>query len=126
MAVFTVGVLVLIAVPGLVGIYLFAVVFGLASGCRSPAQPGIVAEFLGMGRIGLLIGVTFASAQLVGVVAPYFTGYIYDATGSYVIAFIVNAGLCAAGAYVVFGIKKKPTTVAAQDTTRLESVESHS
>ncbi len=95
------GIMILITVRGPLMLYSFVAIFGLAHGLRATSQTGILSVLFGTGSLGMLIGITMAVSQLVGIVAPCFCGFVYDSTGSYVIAFITLGVLTLAGALVL-------------------------
>jgi len=73
---------------------------------RVAAQMGVIPEIFGMRSLGELIGITTAAGQLISSVAPYAAGALFDATGSYSLAFLfILLLLTAAG--VVAGFMKR-------------------
>lgn len=70
-------------------LYCFVFLYGFSHGCRIPSHLGVLGEFFGMKSLGEIIGITMALAQVLGAFAPYFAGFIFDVTGSYVAAFVV-------------------------------------
>ena len=63
-------------------------------------------EIFGMRSLGELIGVSSAAGQMISAVAPYAVGALFDATGSYSLAFLLIVLLLAAGG-VVTGFMKR-------------------
>ncbi len=61
-----------------------------------------VAELFGTGSHGLLFGIVLFSGTLGGAIGPLLTGYIFDLTGSYRIAFLVLAALVTIGFTLIF------------------------
>ena len=73
--------------------YLFAAFFGLGyGGCASTISP-LVAVLFGLGSHGLIFGVITFLFRLGGGVGPFLSGYIFDVTGSYQLAFWVCSGI---------------------------------
>jgi len=70
-------------------LYCFVFFYGFCHGCRTPSHLGVLGEFFGMKSLGEIIGITMALAQVLGAFAPYFAGFIFDVTSSYLAAFIV-------------------------------------
>lgn len=70
--------------------YLFAVVFGLASGSATLMSP-LIAGLFGMRSHGLNYGVLNVGYNIGAAMGPLFTGYIFDVTNSYKIAFFICA-----------------------------------
>ena len=77
-------------------LYLFAIVFGFADGGMGPLWPSLVAELFGLRSHGLIYGVLAFGFTIGAALGPFLTGYIFDITGSYYLAFLV----CAAGSIV--------------------------
>ncbi len=73
---------------GLVSLYLVSLIFGLSQGGIVPSYAIIVREYLpsrgAAGRVGLVLMITILGMALGG----WMSGWIYDATGSYRLAFI--------------------------------------
>lgn len=82
----------------LVSLAVFLTAFGITSGATSSLVPIIVAESLGLRRIGTLTGLLSLSATLGGSAGPVAVGAIFDATGSYTPAIHLCAMLLALGA----------------------------
>lgn len=69
-------------------LFLFAFIYGFAHGGLFTVISPTVAELFGTGSHGSIFGLILFSGTLGGSVGPWMTGYIFDATGSYRIAFI--------------------------------------
>ena len=67
-------------------------------------------RFFGTYSLGELIGITSAIAVLAGAFAPYFSGFVFDITGSYFMAFIVIMVFLICGSLVAL-LLKEPTTM---------------
>jgi MFS family permease len=65
----------------------FAICWGLGIGCVGPLLPMLLAETIGLRRLGTLMGIIRFGAAFSGAFGPVLAGYIYDVTGSYVPAF---------------------------------------
>ena len=92
-------------------LYVFVFFYGLGHGIRIPAQMGILNEFFGMKSLGQLIGLTTAVGQLIGSLAPYMAGFVFDRTGSYTAFFALIISLLLAAAIVAFRLKEDPDIV---------------
>ena len=88
-------------------LYFFVFFHGLFFGFRVPAIIGILGSFFGMRSLGALIGITSAISVVFGALAPYFAGFVFDATGSYFWAFLILV-LALASTGAVAKIIKKP------------------
>jgi MFS family permease len=70
-------------------LYLFAVVFGFAHGGIGASESPLVARLFGISSHGLILGVAALGFMLGAAIGPFITGYIFDLTESYRIAFLV-------------------------------------
>ena len=86
-------------------LYLFAAVYGFAHGGFFTVMSPMVAELFGTGFHGLLFGLVLFSGTIGGSVGPLLTGYIFDVTGSYRIAFIVLTALTLAGFLLILFLR---------------------
>lgn len=79
---------------------LFIVCWGLPAGCITPLLPLLLAETLGLRRLGTLSGIVRSGASIATAFGPLLAGWIFDVTGSYVPAFYLFAAamVVAAGA----------------------------
>jgi MFS family permease len=73
--------------------YAFAVAFGFAYSTMGTSISPIAARLFGLRSHGLIYGVAALGGSLGGAVGPLLTGYIFDITGSYEIAFLVCAAI---------------------------------
>ena len=97
---FTLGAMLLIQAAGfgaftiaksLPALYGAAVTFGFSYGAITALFPSIIGDYFGRERVGSLVGVFFAIAGAAGAIGPVAAGAIYDATGSYAVAFMLSA-----------------------------------
>ena len=72
--------------------YIFAVVFGLGYGGGVTLIATITGEYFGLRSYGTIFGVMLLISGLGGALGPVLAGYVFDMTGSYVVACIVAAG----------------------------------
>jgi len=91
---------------------LFAAVFGFALGSWAAAPP-LVSELFGTMSHGLFMGFAFFSSSLGNTVGPVMAGYIFDATGSYQIAWYMAIGVVALGVIVSLLIRRAGIPVVA-------------
>ena len=90
-------------------LYLFSLSYGVFHGMRVAAQVGVIPEVFGMRSLGELIGITTAAGQLISAIAPYAAGALFDATGTYSLAFSAIVLLLAAGGLVAGMLKRIAT-----------------
>ncbi len=92
------GLLVLVAVGGLVGVYVYVVLFGIGYGGVIVLMPTIILNYYGSERSASITGVAMLLHTLVGAPGGSIVGRIKDAGGSYAPAFALMIGMAAAGA----------------------------
>ncbi len=88
------------------GLYLFAVIFGIAYGTCAVQQSPLLAALFGLRSLGLIFGVAGLGFTLGAAAGPFISGYIFDTTKSYLPAFIICIIVCALG--LVLNIILKP------------------
>jgi MFS family permease len=89
------GILVLMVLSpgsGVGWLYLFAVVFGIAFGARGPIVSAMTADVYRGQHYGRIYGLINLSNGLGAALGPWGSGALYDATGSYRLAFSVALG----------------------------------
>jgi MFS family permease len=73
-------------------LYVFAIIFGLGYGGLDPATVALIGDIFGVRNLGRITGsLTFFWALGAGAGSAV-GGLIYDATGSYILAFLITAG----------------------------------
>ncbi|MFC1902142.1 MFS transporter [Chloroflexota bacterium] len=72
-------------------LYLFAAVLGFGGGGAGMLESTLPAELFGMRSHGLILGVISVGFTIGAAVGPFITGYIFDVSGSYQPAFLINA-----------------------------------
>ncbi len=82
-----------------------AAVFGFGFGGVVPLNSHIVAELFGLRAHGAILGSTGLGIGLGSATGPVFTGWCYDALGSYSMPFLVCAGFAVASGLLVTFIK---------------------
>jgi MFS family permease len=88
-------------VQSLPAVYTVAVVFGFAYGTTSMLFPALVGDFFGRQHAGAIVGFLFAFAGSASAIGPFAAGAIYDAHGSYAIAFYTSAAFNVVAAALV-------------------------
>lgn len=91
---------VLFVVPGgILLLFAAAALFGFAYGAIGAMFPAIVGDFFGPARVGSIVGFIFAVAGITAGAGPLLAGAVFDATGTYALAFVGSAAVTvAAGA----------------------------
>jgi MFS family permease len=93
--------------------YLFAVIYGFAFGGCTTAESPLVAELFGLRSHGVLLGFVSFSFTIGAAIGPLLTGYIFDVTNSYEIAFLICAVIGLAG--VILAKFLTPVTINAPE-----------
>jgi MFS family permease len=70
------------------GFYLFGAVLGIAYGGLSAQLSPLTAKFFGLRSLGLIFGFVAVGFTLGSAIGPFVSGYIFDLTGSYQLAFL--------------------------------------
>lgn len=89
--------------------YLFAVIFGMACGNCVTQQSPLVAMLFGVRSHGLILGVIGSGHTLGAAAGPFMAGYMFDITGNYQLAFLLNAGIGIIGLVVTILLTTKVT-----------------
>ena len=79
----------LVTITEVWALYLFAVIFGLGVGGGGILTSIVVAELFGIKSHGFIFGVNAFCFSLGGALGPLLTGYVFDVTGNYQVAFII-------------------------------------
>ena len=104
------GFLMAVLVDSLAMAMLFAVVFGAGFGGRNPLTTAIRGEYFGKTAFATITGISSAPMYVFMLSAPLFAGFLFDATGSYTLAFLIIGGLGMLSG-VLFFLAKKPTSL---------------
>jgi MFS family permease len=103
------GAVVLLALsPNLTGFFLFAVLFGVGFGGRTPLTTAIRGEYFGRASFGKILGISMVPMNILLLLAGPLAGYMRDVQGTYQYAFLLLAGLNFIGA-VLFLLAKNPS-----------------
>ena len=92
--------------------YLFAVLFGIGFGGRTPLTTAIRGEYFGRASFGRILGISTVPMNILLLLAPIVTGFMRDELGDYQWAILLLAMLNAVGAFL-FLIARKPAIAAA-------------
>ena len=77
------GIVALLTLPGPVGPWVFAALFGLANGTMSLAKAALVAEVYGSAHYGSISGNLTTFTSITSMLAPLGVGWLHDAAGRY-------------------------------------------
>ncbi|MDH5577718.1 MAG: MFS transporter [Betaproteobacteria bacterium] len=82
-------------------IYLYAVLLGVGYSVTASLTPAMVSDRFGGPHFGSIVGVGLMGAAVGSALGPWMAGFLFDRTGSYMLAFAIAAGCgIAAGAAV--------------------------
>jgi MFS family permease len=93
--------------------YLFVVVFGLGVGGGGAMLSIVVAELFGVKAHGFILGVIACCFTIGGAVGAFWTGYLFDVNGSYLLAFLICGAIGVVGIILALTLKpiKKPGAI---------------
>ena len=87
-------------------VVMFAVSYGIGFGGRIPLLTAIRGEYFGRKAFATIMGISQFPNNIAMIFAPLFAGYVYDATGSYMIPFATFAALAFMGAGLMLTVRK--------------------
>ncbi len=90
----------------------FVALFGLGIGGGAVLVPLLVGEYFGLLSFGKILGMLMISATLGAAVGPVLTGWIYDVTGAYQLAFRLHIAAYAMAAVVISLLRRPQGMVA--------------
>ena len=102
-----IGVVFLTLGPEMINFYVFAVLFGIGFGGRTPLTTAIRGDYFGRASFGKILGISTVPMNVLLLIAAPMAGFMRDELGDYNMAFLLLAGLNMAGA-VLFLIARKP------------------
>lgn len=99
-----------------VTLYVFAAAMGLLWLGTVPLTNGLVGHIFGMKYVGMLYGLVFLGHQIGGFLGAWLGGWIFDAFGSYELAWWLAIGLSVAAALLCIPVREKPLVRVAEAT----------
>ena len=105
-----VGFLMAVLVHGLPMAMLFTVIFGAGFGGRNPLTTAIRGDYFGKNAFATITGISSAPMYVFMLAAPLFAAFLFDATESYTLAFLIIGSLGMMSG-VLFRLAKKPTSL---------------
>jgi MFS family permease len=112
LAVQPIALLVLLLVPGLVGVAAFVALFGAAKGCLTLVRPALVADLYGTTNYASIAGVLAFAVTLAQAGAPVGAGLAYDAFGGYQPILWASVVVSAAASVCLFPTRREARTPA--------------
>jgi sugar phosphate permease len=101
------------------GLYAFAALFGLNFISTVPATTTLTARIYGRYSVGELSGWIFASHQLGGAIGAVASGWLFDKTGDYTMAFYAAGAWAVIATVMVLFIRDEPITRTKQPTLQV-------
>jgi len=83
-------------------VYVFFILYGFGNGASTPLRLMIGGRYFGRKAFGTILGSILLIEAPLGFLAPVYSGWIYDTTGSYITAFTVFAALATFAALLMF------------------------
>ena len=109
------AVVVLVLSPSITMIALFAVMFGIGFGGRTPLTTAIRGEYFGRASFGKILGISTLPMNAMLLIAGPLAGFMRDQFGNYDLAFLTLAALNGVGA-LLFLVSRKPRIPASATT----------
>ena len=94
------------AATNMTQILLFVIIYGVGYCGMIPVQSSLRASYFGIKAYTTIIGYNTLFTAITNIVYPVFVGWTHDATGSYISAFIIIAGLQALSMVFMFFAKR--------------------
>ena len=104
-ALMSVGTLVFAFIGEIWHIVVFLLLYAPGHGGTVPVRFALLADYFGRKSFGALVGITMTLTAIFGIVGPIFTGWVFDTTGSYRLAFVVIALISAPAAPLTLMVK---------------------
>ena len=112
------GFLMAVMVDSIPTALLFAATFGAGFGGRNPLTTAIRGDYFGEKAFATITGISSAPMYALMLAAPLFAAFMFDATKSYTVSFLIIGGFGVMSG-VLFLLAKKPTALpAARGTVR--------
>ncbi len=86
--------------------YVFALMYGIGFGGRSPLTTAIRGDYFGRKAFATIMGISQLPMNIAMIFAPLFAGYMFDTTGTYIVPFTTFAVLSFMGAVLMLFVRK--------------------
>ena len=97
-------------------LFAFAFVYGIGHGGFFAIASPSVAEYFGTRSHGLIFGIVMFAGSIGGTIGPWLSGWLYDSTGTYYIAFLLVSGFSVFGFLTALGLR--PMTAIGDHSSR--------
>jgi MFS family permease len=108
----TFSVVSLMVIPGLLGLWVFVTLFGMANGATTLARAALLADVYGPTNYGSISGIMISLVAVFQVVAPLGAGFLHDAFGNYTPVLVVLALASAVASLAALQINLQRTSYA--------------
>lgn len=112
-AVVSAALLFLIPITSLALFYLWAVVYSFGIGGGTAMESTVVAELFGLKSHGVILGVISFGFTIGAAIGPLVTGYLFDTTGNYKMAFLICAATGVGGLILATMLRPRVKTTQA-------------
>jgi MFS family permease len=92
--------------------FLFAVLYGIGFGGRTPVMTALRGEYFGRKAFASIMGLSQFPNNIAMIGAPLFAGYMFDTTGTYLVPFMTFAALSFMGALLMLTVRKPKAAAA--------------
>ena len=120
-AIFSIGLYLVVNPTTVTGVYAFAICLGLGFGASVVCMMTVLSNYFGTRVYASIVGVALAVQTTASAIAPLVAGYIYDTTGSYSQSFYTLSVLCFAGAVIIAFVR--PPVMAKTPEIKEDSIE---
>ena len=100
------GILVIALFDSVAMAYVFALMYGIGFGGRSPLTTAIRGDYFGRKAFATIMGISQLPMNIAMIFAPLFAGYMFDTTGTYIVPFTTFAVLSFMGAVLMLFVRK--------------------
>jgi MFS family permease len=95
----------LVSISSIQAFFIFAILYSFGIGGGTAMESTLVAEVFGLKAHGVILGCISFGFTIGAAVGPFITGYLFDRTGNYQLAFLVCAATGVAGLALTFLLK---------------------
>jgi MFS family permease len=94
-------------------VYVLLVLYGFGSGAPTPLRLSLMGRYFGRKAFASILGTAMLFGAPISLIAPVYSGWVYDTTGSYINAYTTFAALAALAAFLMCLVRppRPPDTV---------------
>jgi MFS transporter, OFA family, oxalate/formate antiporter len=86
-------------------LYSIGFILGLANGGNMTSDSPMIVRLFGLKSVGSIVGASSGTFSLGAAIGPICTGYIFDSSGSYQLAFFIGSAFCIIGIFLALIIR---------------------